>query len=82
MDNKPSLPHAQFALTLDGATSRFDREQLDIAFAATTLRSGTLSERELSKALSGWAIHGSVSLADHLLKTELIDEISAKKVMD
>ena len=58
------------------------REQLDIASAASVLRLGVLTERQLAKALGSWTIHGSVSLPDHLIQIGLIDAESRQKVVD
>ncbi len=56
---------------LSSATT--SKEAMDIAFAAEALESGTLSERLLCAALSDWTLHGTVTLADHLIKHGAID---------
>ena len=41
-----------------------------------------LSERQLAKALGSWTIHGSVTLADHLVETGLLDEEGRQKLAE
>ncbi len=82
MSSEPSKTESHFAQTLDGSATEFSREQQDIALAATALRSGVLTERQLSKALGSWTIHGSVSLADHLVEKGLLDESSRQQLSE
>jgi len=55
------------------------KEQLDIALAAALMQSGALTERDLSAALGTWSIHGSVPLAEHLIKRGLLDEAACRR---
>jgi serine/threonine protein kinase len=48
--------------------------------AAVTLRSGALTERRLSEALRSWTIHGSVPLAEHLVRLGLLEESSQEQL--
>jgi serine/threonine protein kinase len=65
---------SRYAETIAGGRREFPKEQLDIALAAVVLQTGALNERQLSKAMATWTIHGNVPLADHLKTLELIDE--------
>ncbi len=82
MSSEPAKTESHFAQTLDGSATEYSREQQDIALAAAALRSGILTERQLSKALGSWTIHGSVSLADHLVGLRLLDESSRQQLVD
>ena len=70
---------AQYAATrLFEPDESSSRQEEDIALAAELLQSGIVNEREIAAAVSGWSIHGSVSLAQHLesrglLSAEQID---------
>lgn len=58
---------AQYAATrLFEPEESSSRQEKDIALAAELLQSGIVNEREIATAVSGWSIHGSVSLAKHL----------------
>jgi serine/threonine protein kinase len=48
------------------------RQEEDVALAAVLLESGIVNERDIQAAVSDWSIHGSVSLAEHLEKRELL----------
>ncbi|MEM9185871.1 MAG: serine/threonine-protein kinase [Planctomycetota bacterium] len=66
-----------FLLPTAGAPEKQDE---DIAMAAALLRSGLLSDRQLSAAMGDWSVHGSVPLAEHLrerraLTVEQIDDL-------
>ena len=69
-----------FAETQVGSGHTFSREQLDIALAALVLRSGSLTERQLSSALASWTVHGSVPLAEHLIKLDLLDKHTKQRL--
>lgn len=71
-----------YAATLVTTPSQYSKEQSDIALAALVLRSGVLTERQLSQALTQWTIHGSVSLIEHLLSLELLDPAKAQKLSE
>ncbi len=80
MSEKTSKTEAHFAQALDGVATDFSREQQDIALAATALRSGVLTERQLANALGSWTIHGSVSLAEHLVTIGLLNEAARQQL--
>ena len=50
----------------------FSRQEEDISLAAELLQSGLVNEREIMAAVSDWSIHGSVSLATHLVERGLL----------
>lgn len=80
MPKEDSQLTESFAETLIGESNEFSREQQDVALAVLTLRSGTVSERQLSSALGTWTIHGSLPLGDHLLKLGLLDELTMQRL--
>ncbi|MEM6654847.1 MAG: serine/threonine-protein kinase [Planctomycetota bacterium] len=41
-------------------------QESDVVLAAELIRSGLLSDRQLTNALGGWSVHGSVPLNEHL----------------
>ena len=53
------------------------RQEEDIALAVELLATGALSERQILSAVSDWSIHGSVSLAQHILERGIV---SAEKL--
>ncbi len=57
------------------------RQEEDIALAAELLQSGIVNERVISGAVSDWSIHGSVSLAQHLVGRGILtdEQITAIK---
>lgn len=64
---------SQFAATrIFEPEETFSRQEEDIAIAAELLQAGLVNEREIVAAVSDWSIHGSVSLADHLEKRQLL----------
>jgi serine/threonine protein kinase len=71
---------SEYAETIAGGGPQFSREQEDVALAALTLRSGALTERQLSESLGSWTIHGSVSFAEHLVTLGLLDESSRQRL--
>ncbi len=69
-----NLADSRFAATFVSHHQDFSKEQQDLALAALLLRSGSLTERQLSTALSNWTIHGNVPLAEHLASLKLLGE--------
>jgi serine/threonine protein kinase len=82
MPSDASKTDSQYAETIAGRGLQFSREQEDIALAALALRSGALTERQLSESLGSWTIHGSVPLAEHLVSLGLLDESSRQKLSE
>jgi len=72
--------NANFDRTVASVGHDFSKEQQDIALAVVVLRSGLLSERQLSAALATWTIHGSVALGEHLRSLGLIDEAQQRRL--
>jgi len=77
--SKPPAPD-QLAETCLVGDGNYSKEQRDIAFATALLQSGAVTERALSTALATWTIHGSVPLADHLIKSGLIEAPQAGEI--
>jgi serine/threonine protein kinase len=48
------------------------RQEEDIALAAELLQAGVANEREIAAAVSGWSIHGNISLAEHLAQRGML----------
>lgn len=71
---------SSYAETVIGPNIDYSKEQQDIALAAVILRTGLLTERELSKAFSNWTIYGSVPLSMHLHSMQLLDETQLQNV--
>ena len=64
---------SRFAETrLHEPAETFSRQEEDIALAAELLGTGSLSERQIRSAVSDWSIHGSVSLADHIVNRGIV----------
>jgi serine/threonine protein kinase len=58
------------------------KQERDLAFASVMLRSGVLTERQLVQAVAEWTTYGDQTLADHLIKSQLLavekrDELQA-----
>ena len=60
------------ATRLFDPTDGLSRQEEDIAFAAELIGSGLVNDREISAAVSDWSMHGSISLAEHLLGKGLL----------
>ncbi len=73
---------SRYAATLVTSHPKYSKEQNDIALAALVLRSGVLTERQLSQALTEWTIHGSVPLIEHLVALELLDSSKVQKLSE
>lgn len=71
---------ARYAETFVASGDAFSKEQEDIALAAMALRTGALTERQLSSALATWTIHGSITLAEHLLSLNLLDDLAVQRL--
>ncbi len=81
MDNEPTnSADSRYAETLAGEAQEYSKEQQDVALAAAAIRSGLVTERQLSSALKTWTIHGSVSLADHLVQVGAIDDADKRRL--
>ncbi len=52
----------------------FAKADRDLVFAAATLKAGRLTERQLSKAVNDWTVHGDEYLADHLVAKGLLTD--------
>ena len=52
----------------------YSKEDRDIAFAVEALESAVVSERQLTTALTTWTLYGSTTLAEQLVKTNLLPQ--------
>ncbi len=68
-----STPTGGFATTQLVEQTEFSKEERDIAFAVEALGSGNITERQMASALGNWTLHGSLSLADHLVNERLLN---------
>ncbi|MBA2114646.1 serine/threonine-protein kinase [Bremerella alba] len=80
--NQAPVPDARFAETMAGASGDFSKEQQDIAVAALILRMGVISERQLSQALSTWALHGDLPLHEHLVALGQLDVETCNQLIE
>ena len=79
-DSNPA--DSRFAATFISPHHEFTKEQEDVALAALVLKSGLLTERQLSMALGSWTIHGNVSLSEHLLKLGMLEESKQQQLSE
>ena len=77
---EPPNNDARFEETVDFCESQFPKEQESIAATVVVLRNGAVSERKLSEAIRSWTLHGNVTLLDHLVDAELINDAARKNL--
>ncbi|MEM6798162.1 MAG: serine/threonine-protein kinase [Planctomycetota bacterium] len=51
-----------------------EKQSEDVALAGELLKSGYLSDRQLTAALADWSVHGDVSLAEHLRRSSALTD--------
>ncbi len=79
-DSNPA--DSRFAATFISPHHEFTKEQEDVALAALVLKSGLLTERQLSMALGSWTIHGNVPLSDHLQRLGMLEESKQEQLSE
>lgn len=57
------------------------KQDLDLAFAMRLLRSGRVTERQFTKSIADWTIHGATTLNEHLTDSGVITAAEANKLM-
>lgn len=62
------------------ATSNVTKQDRDLAFASTLLRSGWFTERQLASAVNDWTTHGSQTLAEHVVARQFITEEQRQQI--
>jgi len=63
----------------DAAQEDATKEERDVAFAMVALQAGRMTERQLTRAVANWTIHGSRSLAEHLESHGLVSVDESEK---
>jgi len=79
-DESRPPPETAFEATFISAGGDFSKADRDLVFATATLKSGRLAERQLSRALANWTVHGDQPLADHLVSEGLLSDADRKKL--
>ena len=69
-----------FEATFIAARYDFGKADRDLVFATAAIKSGRITERQLSKAVADWTVHGDESLADHLVAKGLLSEAEREQL--